>query len=170
MTKFPHVAIINPYTGEIIWRKDGWTVAGKDELTAETFSEKVMNLPERPKYIKRSQRALSRTSSGVVSSSSNSTITSRGDTDGNGDNDDDDNKSWELVSLLESWERLSVGSTSVDEMLDNDGDGGDMEEGGDGTTTNGGESFAIIEENDVQDDSDRGDGDRDAVPSTIQFR
>ena len=87
----------------------------------------------------------------------------RGDAANSGDNEDDDNKSWELVSLLESWERLSVGSTSVDEMLDNEEDGGDMEEGGDGTTTNGGESFAIIEENDVQDD-------RGAVPSTIQFR
>jgi hypothetical protein len=94
---FPHVAILNPFTGAIVWRKEGWIPGDKGELTADTFAEKVVQLP---------------ILEGEVPSISTSAAAS---TQGNQSSIGE--KSWELVSLLESWERLSVGTLDDTEQL-----------------------------------------------------
>lgn len=86
---FPHVAILNPFTGEIVWRKEGWTPGKQDELNAEVFAEKVVDLPP-----------LDGVAPSVHSSHSAG------------------EKSWELLSLIDSWERLSVGTSEEMDELD----------------------------------------------------
>ena len=85
------MAILDPFTGKVVWRKEGWTPGRNNELTADSFAEAIVSLPDLEES-KAARACLSR---------SNSAVFSEGE------------KSWELLSLLESWERLSVASTGA---------------------------------------------------------
>ena len=85
---YPHVAILNPFTGRVQWRKEGWVPGSTDELTADTFAQAVVNLPD--------LESLSATRPGL--SRQPSEASSQGE------------RSWELLSLLDTWERVSVGT------------------------------------------------------------
>ena len=45
---FPHVAIIDPRTGRLLWRKEGWTQV--DPLRADTFAEMAMDFCSRNSF------------------------------------------------------------------------------------------------------------------------
>ena len=45
---FPHVAIIDPRTGRLLWKKEGWTQ--QNALTAETFAEMAMDFCSRNSF------------------------------------------------------------------------------------------------------------------------
>jgi UBX domain-containing protein 7 len=48
VNEFPHVAIIDPRTGRLLWRKEGWTQ--QNPLRAETFAEMVMDFCSRNSF------------------------------------------------------------------------------------------------------------------------
>mmetsp|Transcript_1259 Transcript_1259/g.3546 ORF Transcript_1259/g.3546 Transcript_1259/m.3546 type:complete len:533 (-) Transcript_1259:1980-3578(-) len=48
--QFPHVAIIDPRTGRLLWRKEGWTQ--QNALTAESFAEMAMDFCSRNSFDK----------------------------------------------------------------------------------------------------------------------
>jgi len=48
VTDFPHVAIIDPRTGRLMWRKEGWTQ--EKPLTAEFFAEFAMDFCSRNSF------------------------------------------------------------------------------------------------------------------------
>jgi hypothetical protein len=85
--QFPHVSIVDPYSGLVMWRKEGWSA--EKPLTAAAFSEAFLSLPDIDdrKYTPSHQSVIN-------ASDSDSYIGSR---------------SSSLYSLLQSWERLSVG-------------------------------------------------------------
>jgi hypothetical protein len=84
--QFPHVSILDPYSGLVMWRKEGWSA--EKPLTAATFSEAFLALPDIDvrKYTPSDQS---------VSNAS--------------DNNSNSGRSSSIYSLLQSWERLSVG-------------------------------------------------------------
>jgi len=41
VTSFPHLSILDPRTGRLIWKKEGWTMV--NPVTAESFIETVMD-------------------------------------------------------------------------------------------------------------------------------
>lgn len=45
---FPHVAIIDPRTGRLLWRKEGWTQ--QNPLTADVFAEMAMDFCSRNSF------------------------------------------------------------------------------------------------------------------------
>ena len=47
---YPHLSIIDPRTGRLLWRKEGWTQ--KNPVTAETFSEIAMDFCSRNSFDK----------------------------------------------------------------------------------------------------------------------
>ena len=96
--QYPHVAILDPFTGKVVWRKEGWTPGHANELTADTFAEAIVSLPDLEES-KAARACLSR---------SNSAVFSEGE------------KSWELLSLLETWERLSIGASGGAASVDGD--------------------------------------------------
>lgn len=49
--EFPHVSIIDPRTGRLMWRKEGWTQASST-LTAEVFAEMAMDFCSRHSFDK----------------------------------------------------------------------------------------------------------------------
>jgi hypothetical protein len=81
--QFPHVSILDPYSGLVMWRKEGWSA--DKPLTVAAFSEAFLCLPdiEDRKYTPSDQSVSIVSYSGSRSSS--------------------------LHSLLQSWERLLVG-------------------------------------------------------------
>lgn len=83
--KFPHVSILDPFSGNVVWRRDGWTA--EEPFTSLLFAEAVVNLPNLElRKIAASRRSLKP----------------------GPDDDDDDESSWDLCSLFESWEKLSL--------------------------------------------------------------
>lgn len=45
---FPHIAIIDPRTGRLLWKKEGWTQ--ENPVTAETFAEMAMDFCSRNSF------------------------------------------------------------------------------------------------------------------------
>jgi UBX domain-containing protein 7 len=45
---FPHISIIDPRTGRLLWRKEGWTQ--QNALTADTFAEIAMDFCSRNSF------------------------------------------------------------------------------------------------------------------------
>jgi len=45
---FPHIGIIDPRTGRLLWRKEGWTL--ENPVTAETFAEMAMDFCSRNSF------------------------------------------------------------------------------------------------------------------------
>lgn len=48
MADYPHVGIIDPRTGRLVWRKEGWTQ--ENPLTAELFAEYAMDFCSRNSF------------------------------------------------------------------------------------------------------------------------
>ena len=46
--EFPHIAIIDPRTGRLLWKKEGWTQ--ENPVTAETFAETAMDFCSRNSF------------------------------------------------------------------------------------------------------------------------
>lgn len=46
--EFPHIAIIDPRTGRLMWKKEGWTQ--ENPVTAETFAEMAMDFCSRNSF------------------------------------------------------------------------------------------------------------------------
>jgi hypothetical protein len=84
--QFPHVSIFDPFSGLVMWRKEGWSA--EKPLTAAAFSEAFLALPniDVRKY-----------------TPSDHSVTNASD------NNSNSGRSSSLYSLLQSWERLSVG-------------------------------------------------------------
>ena len=86
--KFPHVSILDPFSGNVVWRREGWTA--EEPFTSLLFAEAVLNLPNLElRKIAASLRSLK----------------------AGPDDNDDDESSWDLCSLFESWEKLSLGTS-----------------------------------------------------------
>lgn len=48
--EFPHIAILDPRTGRLMWKKEGWTQ--ENPVTAETFAEMAMDFCSRNSFDK----------------------------------------------------------------------------------------------------------------------
>ena len=46
--EFPHIAILDPRTGRLMWKKEGWTQ--ENPVTAETFAEMAMDFCSRNSF------------------------------------------------------------------------------------------------------------------------
>jgi hypothetical protein len=48
VNEFPHISILDPRTGRLIWRKEGWTQ--QNPVTAESFAEMAMDFCSRNSF------------------------------------------------------------------------------------------------------------------------
>lgn len=95
VTNYPHVAIMNPFTGDIAWSQEGWSA--EKPLTADSFMEAYINLIPTPE-----PRSSSKSPASIATSSAGASSEER---------------SWELLSLLDNWDRLSVGGGDSESFM-----------------------------------------------------
>jgi len=136
---YPHVGIIDPRTGRLLWRKEGWTQ--EKPMTAETFAEMAMDFCSRHSFDKEPQAPRAASASinngerkrpfmteqeqiqaAMVASLKKDTITDVATDNGDGDNEycmeaDDDDEEIECLGTEEEMKQVAE-PAFIEKLLD----------------------------------------------------